>query len=197
VTPVFEDMTLLDFAEVLKTSHRNHFPVLRSGSDEFSGMLELGPIREILLDPELARVTLVGTMMDTETPTIPLDASLAEALNVFEQTGAWALPVVDGRRFAGLLSKSSLFDHYRRELSVQGFARAGTTTQAPEGRAQRANGERSGVARASPGPGPQRKRPKGARSEPTASGAGWPGLRPGRDHKTRGCRLPASGGARS
>jgi CIC family chloride channel protein len=119
VTPVFEDMTLLDFTEVLKTSHRNHFPVLRSGSDEFSGMLELGPVREILLDSELARVTLVGTMMDTETPTIPLDASLAEALALFEQTGAWALPVVDGRRFAGLLSKSSLFDHYRRELSVQ------------------------------------------------------------------------------
>ena len=46
------------------------------------------------------------------------DASLAESLSLFEQTGAWALPVVDGRRFAGLLSKSSLFDHYRRELSV-------------------------------------------------------------------------------
>jgi CIC family chloride channel protein len=119
VTPVFEDMTMLDFVEVLKTSHRSHFPVLRSGGDEFAGMLELGPIREILLDSELARVTLVGTMMDTETPTIPLDASLAEALALFEQTGAWALPVVDGRRFAGLLSKSSLFDHYRRELSVQ------------------------------------------------------------------------------
>jgi CIC family chloride channel protein len=119
VTPISEDMTLLDFAEVLKTSHRNHFPVLRSGSDEFAGMLELAPIREILLDPELARVTLVGTMMDTDTPTVPLEASLAEALSLFEQTGAWALPVVEGRRFSGLLSKSSLFDHYRRELSVQ------------------------------------------------------------------------------
>jgi CIC family chloride channel protein len=119
VTPVFEDMTLLDFVKVFKTSHRNHFPVLRSGSDEFAGMLELGPIHGVLLDPELARVTLVGTMMETETPTIPIHASLAEALSLFEQTGAWALPVVDGRRFAGLISKSSLFDHYRRELSVQ------------------------------------------------------------------------------
>jgi CIC family chloride channel protein len=119
VTPISEDMTLFDFAEILKTSHRNHFPVLRSGSDEFAGMLELAPIREILLDPEMARVTLVGTMMDTYTPTVPLDASLAEALSLFEQTGAWALPVVEGRRFSGLLSKSSLFDHYRRELSVQ------------------------------------------------------------------------------
>jgi CIC family chloride channel protein len=119
VTPVFEDMTLLDFTRILRTSHRNHFPVLRSGGDEFAGMLELGPIREILLDPELARVTLVGTMMDAEAPTVPLDASLAEAQTLFEQTGAWVLPVVDGPRFAGLISKSSLFDHYRRELSVQ------------------------------------------------------------------------------
>jgi CIC family chloride channel protein len=119
VMPVPEDMTLLDFGNAVRTSRRNHFPVLRSGSEEFAGMIELGPLREILLDSELARVTLVGTMMDSRTPTVPVDASLAEALRLFEQTGAWVLPVLDGRRFAGLLSKSSLFDHYRRELSVQ------------------------------------------------------------------------------
>jgi len=119
VMPVPEDMTLLDFANVVKTSRRNHFPVLRRGSEEFAGMIELGPLREILLDSELARVTLVGTMMDSGTPAVPVGASLAEALRLFEETGAWVLPVLDGRRFAGLLSKSSLFDHYRRELSVQ------------------------------------------------------------------------------
>jgi CIC family chloride channel protein len=119
VTPVPEDMSLLDFARVVTTTNRNHFPVLRTGSDEFAGMIELGPLREILLDTELARVTLVGTMMDSQAPTIPVDTSLAEALRLFEETGAWVLPVLDGRHFAGLLSKSSLFDHYRRELSVQ------------------------------------------------------------------------------
>jgi CIC family chloride channel protein len=58
-------------------------------------------------------------MMDTEVPIISIDASLSDALGLFEETGAWVLPVLDGQRFAGLLSKSSLFDHYRRELSVQ------------------------------------------------------------------------------
>jgi CIC family chloride channel protein len=119
VTPVYEDMNLLDFVAAIKTSRRNHFPVLRSQSDEFAGMMELGPLREILLDRELARVTLVGTLMDSETPTISADASLADALEIFEQTSAWVLPVLDERRFVGLLSKSKLFDHYRRELSVQ------------------------------------------------------------------------------
>ncbi len=44
---------------------------------------------------------------------------LADSLPFFEQTGAWVLPVLDGKRFAGLLSKSTIFDHYRRELAVQ------------------------------------------------------------------------------
>jgi len=51
-------------------------------------MLELAPLRSTLLDPELSRVTLVGTMMDTEVPTISIDASVADALGLFEETGA-------------------------------------------------------------------------------------------------------------
>jgi CIC family chloride channel protein len=118
-TPVPDNMTLEDFVEVMKTSRRNHFPVLRAETQEFAGILELVRVRALLLDPALARVTLVGTVMDPEVPRIPLDASLADAMDVFEQAGAWVLPVVDGERFAGLLSKSSLFDHYRRELLAQ------------------------------------------------------------------------------
>ena len=118
-TPVPDDMTLADFTEVMKTSRRNHFPVLRAETREFAGILELVHVRALLLDPALARVTLVGTVMDPDVPRIPLDASLADAMDVFERAGAWVLPVVDGKRFAGLLSKSSLFDLYRRELVAQ------------------------------------------------------------------------------
>jgi CIC family chloride channel protein len=118
-TPVPDNMTLADFVEVVKTSRRNHFPVLRAETREFAGILELVRVRALLLDPAVARVTLVGTVMDPDVPRIPLDGSLADAMDVFEQAGAWVLPVVDGKRFAGLLSKSSLFDHYRRELVAQ------------------------------------------------------------------------------
>jgi CIC family chloride channel protein len=119
VTPVAEDLSLADFVRVAKHSHRNHFPVLRSGTEEYVGMLELTFVREILLDPELARVTLVGTMMDTEVPTLRGDATLASALEVFERESAWVLPVVENGTFVGLASKAKIFDHYRRELTVQ------------------------------------------------------------------------------
>lgn len=119
VTPVSEDMLLYDFLDVLRTSRRNVFPVLAAGSDEYAGMVDVASAREILLDPELVRVTLVGTIMDRSLTPIPAETSLSRALRTFEELGVWVLPVVEGTRFLGLISKSSLFDHYRRELNVQ------------------------------------------------------------------------------
>jgi hypothetical protein len=59
---------------------------------------------------------LVG-VIERGAVTVGVEAS--SAMDVFEKAGAWALPVVDGKRFAGLLNKSTLFDHYRRELVAQ------------------------------------------------------------------------------
>jgi CIC family chloride channel protein len=120
VVPIGEDMTLAEFAQVARRTRRNHFPVLRGEEDRLVGMLDFGAVRELVLDPELARLTLVGTVMEPDVATVPLDANLSEALEVFEQTGAWVLPAVDEEgHFAGLISKSTLFDRYRKELSVQ------------------------------------------------------------------------------
>lgn len=119
VTPVHEDLSLAEFVRVVRGSWRGNFPVLKAGSDEYVGMLEMGLVRELLLDPQLARLTLVGTMARDDLPTLAPSATLADALGVFEESGSWVLPVVEAGRFVGLLSKSTLFDHYRRELAVQ------------------------------------------------------------------------------
>jgi CBS domain-containing protein len=82
-------------------------------------MLELSSVRELLLDPELARVTLVGTVMQEGGARVSADATLAEALAQFDAANAWVLPVVEGDRFLGLVSKSTLFGIYRNELRLQ------------------------------------------------------------------------------
>jgi len=117
--PIAEDLTLADLVDVVKSSRRNHFPVVNPDTGEFAGLLDVHTVRELLFDPGLARVTLVSTVMDANPPTVAIDASLAEAVAALEETGAWVLPVLEDRKFAGLLSKSTLFDHYRHELSVQ------------------------------------------------------------------------------
>ena len=120
VTPVSEDMLLINFLSVLKRSHRNNFPVLCAGSDKYAGMVDVAKVREIILDPELVQITPVQTIMDVDVPAIDVNTRLHEAMDRFEQLGAWVLPVVDAdQRFVGLVSKASLFDHYRRELNAQ------------------------------------------------------------------------------
>jgi len=119
VQVITEDQTLSQVIEVVKSSSRNHFPVVDPETGEFAGLFELNSVRELIFDPGLASVTLVSTVMDVDPPTVALDASLTEAVQIFEEEGVWVLPVLDGRKFEGLLSKSSLFDHYRHELSAQ------------------------------------------------------------------------------
>ena len=47
------------------------------------------------------------------------DDELADVLNLMERQGLNSLPVVENERFMGMLSKSVLLDHYRKELIVQ------------------------------------------------------------------------------
>ena len=120
VTPITEDMLLVNFQSVLKRSRRNMFPVLEAHSDRYAGMVDVAATREILFDHELVQITPVETIMDTSITPIDANISLHEAMERFERLGAWVLPVVDEEgRFVGLVSKSSLFDHYRRELNAQ------------------------------------------------------------------------------
>ena len=51
---------------------------------------------------------------------IDADDRLLHAMDVFSQSGAWVLPVVDAEGvFLGTVSKSTIFDRYRSELIVQ------------------------------------------------------------------------------
>jgi CIC family chloride channel protein len=52
-------------------------------------------------------------------PVINLNEPINVALDKFETSKAWSLPVVEAKVFLGMLSKSTLFDHYRRELQIQ------------------------------------------------------------------------------
>lgn len=119
VTPVRDDMLLPEFIEILKGSRRNNFPVLRGQTREYVGMVDVAATREVLLDPQLIPLTLVGTIMSSDTPVLQGEMTLAQAMEVFEGSGAWVLAVVEDGEFIGMVSKSSLFDHYRRELMVQ------------------------------------------------------------------------------
>jgi len=111
--------TLEDLARLLPRTKRNHFAVV-DVEGKLLGMLDLTSLRGVIFDETVRRVTPVDTVMDAAVTHIGDQANLLQAMEAFESSGAWVMPVVDDQdRFLGTLSKSTLFDRYRTELIVQ------------------------------------------------------------------------------
>jgi CIC family chloride channel protein len=47
---------------------------------------------------------------------VNVNENLHQVLNKFEETKSWNLPVVDGDKYVGFLSKSTILTRYRNEL---------------------------------------------------------------------------------
>ena len=115
--PIQDSLLLGDFISVFKESRRNYFPVLEEKSQRCLGVVFLDDIRSYLFDQDLYQLVTMGSIMRA-LPKIDLNEPISQALEKFEQSSAWSLPVVEEERFLGMLSKSTLFDHYRKELQI-------------------------------------------------------------------------------
>ena len=47
---------------------------------------------------------------------IEINESMERVMKIFDDTGAWNLPVVDKGKYVGFVSKSKIFNSYRRVL---------------------------------------------------------------------------------
>ena len=114
---ISENLLLRDFIDEFKKARRNYFPVLNE-EKECVGVVFLDDIRPHLFETNLYDLVTMGSVM-RNLPVISLNEPISAALDKFETSKVWSLPVVEGDRFLGMLSKSTLFDHYRRELQIQ------------------------------------------------------------------------------
>ncbi len=111
-------MLLKEFIPVFKQARRNYFPVIDPQTGECEGVVFLDDVRPYLFEKTMYELVTMESIM-RPLPVIRLDEPISRALDKFESSDAWSLPVVDESRFLGMLSKSTLFDHYRRELQIQ------------------------------------------------------------------------------
>ncbi len=115
---IYEDMLLRDFVEIFKTARRNVFPVVERESEKWLGVVYLDDIRPYLFEWSLYPIMTMGEVMHQDLPVINSQESALSAIQKFESSSAWSLPVVEGGKFMGMMSKSTLFDRYRNELLV-------------------------------------------------------------------------------
>ncbi len=113
-----ESTSLGEFVELFKQAKRNVFPVI-SKSNQWRGVVYLDDIRPYLFESNLYSLITMGAVMHTYLPVIKQYENVNSAIQKFEESGAWSLPVVNEKhRYLGMMSKSTLFDRYRRELIV-------------------------------------------------------------------------------
>lgn len=113
---IFPDMTLGELVKVISESHRNIFPVI-DHEGHLKGILLLDEVRNIMFQPRLYKRFTVGQLMTSPAAVLSFDQPMEKVMEVFEDTGAWNLPVVDGdRRYLGFVSKSKIFNSYRHVL---------------------------------------------------------------------------------
>jgi CIC family chloride channel protein len=118
---VHPDMTLGDMVKVIAKSPRNAFPVVDK-EGVLSGVVLLDNIRNIMFRPELYNRFRVSKFMVSAQARIVINTPMEKVMQIFDDTKAWNLPVVDEEgHYIGFMSKSKIFNSYR-EVLVDNFS---------------------------------------------------------------------------
>ncbi|WP_421874101.1 chloride channel protein [Marinoscillum sp.] len=109
---------LKDLVDLVKISKRNIFPVINENG-ELEGIVTLDDIRDIMFDREKQENLIVKTIMQKPPAQVGPQEKMQSVMNKFELTQAWNLPVIDNGKYLGFVSKSRIFNAYRKKLIRQ------------------------------------------------------------------------------
>lgn len=116
--PIHPDAQLTDLIELVKLSKRNIFPVVDS-AQVLQGIVTLDDIRHIMFDAEKQKIVRVKQLMHSPPEILFSSENMQSAMEKFERSGAWNLPVVDNNHYLGFVSKAKIFNAYRKKLQRQ------------------------------------------------------------------------------
>ena len=107
--------SLRTLVQVVSKSRRNIFPVVNEHG-KLEGIVLLDDIRQIMFDPSQYDDVLVLELMRSYPSSVSSLDSMDKVMEKFNQSGAWNLPVIDNEKYIGFVSKSKLFNAYRKVL---------------------------------------------------------------------------------
>jgi CIC family chloride channel protein len=113
--PIQVSASLRKLVENVKISKRNIFPVLNEES-MLVGIILLDDIREIMFKPEHYDTVYARNLMHLPPTYITTEDDMNLIMKKFKETGAWNLPVIEKGKYLGFVSKSKIFEAYRKLL---------------------------------------------------------------------------------
>ncbi len=116
-TPVQAHWNLGQLVEVVAQSQRNLHPVV-DGEGHLLGIVDLQDIRQVIFDRDQYLSLRVVDLMTLPLAEVQWEDKMDDVMAKFEQCGAWNLPVVEDGRYVGFVSRSRLFNAYRKWLKA-------------------------------------------------------------------------------
>ncbi len=113
--PIGPEETLGELVKVISHSKRNIFPVIDK-AEHLHGIVLLDDIRNLMFRPEKYDKFQVKQLMIIPPDIVEITDAMDVVMHKFEKTGAWNLPVVQDGKYIGFISKSRIFNAYRKVL---------------------------------------------------------------------------------
>lgn len=104
-----------DLIKLISQSKRNIFAVV-DNKGVFLGIVSLEEVRNIMFRPELYNRFTVRRLMVSPPAKVYIGDSMETVARKFDDSHAWNLPVLDGDKYVGFVSKSNVFTAYRDVL---------------------------------------------------------------------------------
>lgn len=109
------NQTLGDLVKEIAQSNRNIFPVIDK-ENNFMGVVPLDEIREVIFERDQYDQLKVRDMMIVPSHKVEITDSMELVMKKFRDSGLWNLPVVRQGKYLGFVSRSNVFNVYRRML---------------------------------------------------------------------------------
>ena len=113
--PLYPEMLLDQFIIILTHSTHNTFPVVGK-EGEFLGVVVFSKVKELIFNPPEGEPLNMAQLMSKPKDTIQVDENPHSIIEKFERTLAFRLPVLDGKKYLGFITKGVLLGEYRKEI---------------------------------------------------------------------------------
>jgi len=106
-----------DMIKILNQSPKTVFAI-HDDEGLFVGIMELNDIKKLVLREDIQVDASIASIVKNPPEIIYYKDTMTEVMKKFDNTYNWYLPVLNAEnKFMGFISKSKLFDHYRKSLS--------------------------------------------------------------------------------
>lgn len=114
-SPVQYSMSLGELVQVIKRSRRNIFPVVNE-ENIFMGIVNLDDVRDIMFNTNKYDNVFISDLIHPPTAQVDINTKMEDVMNAFKKSGAWNIVVTEDGKYCGFISRSKIFNVYRRTL---------------------------------------------------------------------------------